>query len=93
MIDVDRESDTGRWIDKSLKGIWVKEGFTDMNSNDMEEPIADMLKYTMKRDGISESDKELILGSADEVMEPQRIWDDISGQELNLEWVKKARAE
>ena len=27
MIDADRESDTGKWIDKSLRGIWVKEGF------------------------------------------------------------------
>ena len=25
MIDADRESDTGKWIDKSLRGIWVKE--------------------------------------------------------------------
>ena len=64
-----------------------------MNSNDMNESIAVMLRNTMKRDGRYESDKELRLGSVDEVTGSQRIWDDISGQELNLEWVKKARAE
>ena len=35
----------------------------------------------------------MILGSVDEVAGSQKIWDDISGQELNLEWVKKAREE
>ena len=59
-----------------------------MSNNNAEEPIAAMLMNTMKRDGRYESDKELILGSVDEIAGSQRIWDDISGQELNLEWVK-----
>ena len=47
----------------------------------------------MKIDGMCDPENELILGSVDEVAGIPKIWDDISGQELNHEMVKRARAE
>ena len=49
-IDADNQSETGKWIDKSLKGTWVREGFTNMSNDDPEESIPVMLEKTMRKD-------------------------------------------
>ena len=54
-----------------------------MKSQGGEESISNMMMNSMKMDGRYDQDNELILGSVDEATGIQRIWDDISGQELN----------
>ena len=64
-----------------------------MKSQGGEESVPSLMVSSMKIDGMYDPDNELILGSVDEVAGIQKIWDDISGQELDYEIVKRARAE
>ena len=92
-VDADAQSDTGKWIDKHLKGIWVSTGFTNLRSQGGEESVSILLMNSMRIDGRYDPENELMMGSVDEVTGMQRIWDDISGQELDQGMVKRARAE
>ena len=55
--------------------------------------MSSLMMNSMRMDGRYDPINELILGSVDELAGIQTIWDDIAGQELNHEMVKKAMTE